>query len=101
RVITLPAVQWEPVSGPDATGPFSPMSFPDSGGETELVSKSVRLVPVEPKPAIAEMLHEFHTRPAAGVVAWVTFPFGIRAVAMLDPPEGPVSTGLDLHRPRF
>jgi hypothetical protein len=104
RLITLPAVQWEPVSGPDGTGPFSPMSFPDSGGETELASQSVHLVPVAPKPAIAQMLADYDSEPTpAGVVASISFPFGIRAVAILEAPRrfGLSGTTLDLHAPDF
>jgi hypothetical protein len=100
RVITLPAVQWEPVSGPDPSGPFTPMSFPDCGGESELVSHSVRLVPAAPVPALKELLAAF---PTDGAVASVTFPFGIRAVALLQvaKPRQFAGAQLDLHRPGF
>jgi len=104
RVITLPAVQWEPVSGPDPSGPFTPMTFPDSGGESELASRSVSLVPVAPKPAIAQMVSDYAREPdPAGVVASITFPFGIRAVALLDPLTARSVSGatLDLHAPGF
>lgn len=104
RVITLPAVQWEPVSGPAPSGPFSPMTFPDSGGESQLASRSVRLVPVAPKAAIAQMISDYGLKPTpAGAVVSITFPFGIRAVALLDLPVSAKLPGatLDLHRPGF
>ncbi|HEY8755592.1 MAG TPA: hypothetical protein VIN65_04480, partial [Candidatus Dormibacteraeota bacterium] len=108
RIITLPAVQWEPVSGPDATGPFSPMAFPNSGGETRVTSRSVHLVPVAPNPAIRQLISDFNRHVAAPppVVFSITFPFGIRAVALLRHSNHPMSLNhmgatLDLHEPHF
>lgn len=103
-VTTLPAVQWEPINGPGSSGPFSPMDFPNSGGESEVTPRSVRLVPVAPNPALAQMIADYDDKSVQeGVVAFVTFPFGIRAVARLDPPSGVAHSGaeLDLHRPAF
>jgi hypothetical protein len=102
-VMTLPAVQWEPVIGSDASGPFSPMEFPNSGGETEITSRSVRLVPFAPTPALTQMIDDYDDASASeGAVAFVTFPFGIRAVALLNPPRGSgAAAELDLHQPRF
>jgi hypothetical protein len=103
RVITLPAVQWEPVNGPDA-GPFSPMGFPDSGGETAVAARSVRLVEAAPRPAIDALVADYTDAAApGGAVAAVSFPFGIRAVALLQPPSRVALFGsaLDLHRPGF
>ena len=103
RVITLPAVQWEPVSGP-TPGVFSPMSFPDSGGESQVAARSVRLVPAAPLPAMAQLLDDYADDTApSGAVAALTFPFGIRAVAVLSPVRRPLFGGskLDENRPKF
>jgi hypothetical protein len=103
RVITLPAVQWEPVSGP-APGVFSPMSFPDSGGESQVAARSVRLVPAAPLPAMAQLLDDYDDDTApSGAVAALTFPFGIRAVAVLSPVRRLTFGGskLDENRPKF
>lgn len=104
RVITVPAVQWEPVDTPDATGSFSPMTFADSGGETQLASRSVRLVPVAPVPALQQVVGDFNAAEnPAGAVALLSFPFGMRAVAYLNPVTGLPASGarVDLHQPRF
>jgi hypothetical protein len=103
RVITLPAVQWEPVSGP-TPGVFSPMSFPDSGGESQVAARSVRLVPAAPLPVMAQLLDDYADDTApSGAVAALTFPFGIRAVALLSPVRRPPFGGskLDENRPKF
>jgi hypothetical protein len=103
RVITLPAVQWEPVSGP-TPGVFSPMSFPDSGGESQVAARSVRLVPAAPLPAMAQLLDDYADDTApSGAVAALTFPFGIRAVAVLSPVRRPLFGGskLDENQPKF
>lgn len=103
RVITLPAVQWEPVNGPDS-GPFSPMSFPDSGGETAVAARSVRLVEAAPLPTLDALVADYADAAApGGAVAAVSFPFGIRAVALLQPPShvALIGSALDLHRPGF
>ena len=104
RIITVPAVQWEPIDTPDATGSFSPMTFADSGGETQLASRSVRLVPVAPVPALNQLVGDFNAaKNPAGAVASLTFPFGMRAVAYLNPVAGLPASGarVDLHQPQF
>nr|WP_294521788.1 hypothetical protein [uncultured Rhodopila sp.] len=84
RVVTLPAVQWEPVITPDQTTPFpSPLSFPNSGQPTTLGAKTVTLVPVAPRQAIDALLAAYNTG-AAEVGARFTLPFGIAAVAQLQ-----------------
>ncbi len=107
RIITVPAVQWEPIDTPDAIyAPFSPMTFADSGGETQLASRSVRLVPVAPVPALQQMVGDFNAAEnPVGAVASLTFPFGMRAVAYLNPAAefGVLTEGasVDLHQPQF
>ena len=104
RIITLPAVQWEPITDPNGTGVFTPMSFPNSGGESQFISHSVTLVELAPTPMLEQLVTDFSV-PAAppGATAAVTFPYGIRAVAALEPPRRPIGIGstLDLHRPDF
>ena len=104
RVITLPAVQWEPVTAPGETGTFSPMTFADSGGETQLASRSVRLVPAAPLPALRQLVADFNNEAdPVGAVASLTFPFGMRAVAVLNPVTGTAPNGatVGFHQPQF
>lgn len=90
RVLTLPAVQWEPVltrPGDDPQDPNfpSPLTFADSGGATEFAANSVDLVPIAPRPAIDALLgfynRETDPRPVA---VRFTLPFGIVAVAEIE-----------------
>jgi hypothetical protein len=84
RVVTLPAVQWEPVLTPDQTTFFeSPLTYPNSGYPTELAAYSVALVPIAPRPAIDALLAEYNTAESP-VVARFTLPFGIAAIAELQ-----------------
>jgi hypothetical protein len=108
RVITLPAVQWEPMTTPDATAadPLQSITFADSGGETQLASRGTRLVPVAPNPALDQLLTDYNAPSHVGAVALLTFPYGIRAMARLNypaPPRGLLRAGanVDEHRPGF
>lgn len=104
RIITLPAVQWEPITDPNGSGSFTPMSFPNSGGESQFISHSVTLVELAPTPMLEQLVADFSVRAAPqGATVAVTFPYGIRAVAALEPPRGLIGVGstLDLHRPNF
>jgi hypothetical protein len=84
RVVTLPAVQWEPVLTPDQTTPFpSPLTYASSGSPTTLAVNSVTLVPIAPRPAIDALLVAYHATPPSAVAARFTLPFGIVAVAEL------------------
>ena len=84
RVVTLPAVQWEPVLTPDQTTPFpSPLTYANSGNLVTLGSNSVTLVPVAPRPAIDALLAAYNTADNT-VAARFTLPFGITAVAQLQ-----------------
>jgi len=83
HLLTLPAVQWEPVLTPDQSTPFpSPLTFADCGGPTVLAADSVELVPIAPRPAIDALLAAYNTAtPPRRVAARFTLPFGIVAVA--------------------
>ena len=83
-VMTLPAVQWEPVLSPDAPSFPSPLSFNDCGNATSFVADSVELVPIAPRPAIDAIVDRFNQPvQAAAVSVRFTLPFGIVAHAEL------------------
>ena len=84
RVVTLPAVQWEPVLTPDQSTPFpSPLTYANSGATTQIASNSVMLVPIAPRPAIDALIGAYNATPSSPVAARFTLPFGITAVAEL------------------
>lgn len=110
RVLTAPAISWEPVVTAKSADPTDPLNFfpsvlasANDGGPTRLGVNSVELVPIAPLPAIDHLLAAFHSvtdpRPMA---AMLTLPFGIRAVAHMrrasDHSGGPNVTEL---RPDF
>ena len=103
RVVTLPAVQWEPVLTPDQTTPFpSPLTYANSGQPVELGANSITLVPVAPRPAIDALLAAYNTAHAE-VAARFTLPFGIAAVATLQHSQFPIipSPGFSEVQPSF
>ena len=83
-LMTLPAVQWEPVLSPDDPSFPSPLSFNDCGNATSFVADSIELVPIAPRPAIDAVVDRFNrpVEPAAVSVRF-TLPFGIVALAEL------------------
>jgi hypothetical protein len=85
HVLTLPAVQWEPVFTPDQSIPFqSPLTFADCGGISELATDMVTLVPVAPLPALQAFVKAYNLgQPAPEVAVRFTLPFGMMAVALL------------------
>jgi hypothetical protein len=85
RVVTLPAVQWEPVLTPDQSTFPSPLTFANSGQPVVLGANSVTLVPVAPRQAIDALLAAYNAA-SATVAARFTLPFGIAAVAELQHP---------------
>jgi len=103
-VLTLPAVQWEPVST-DSGPPFpSPLTFANSGGPTTMTVQSVQLVPVAPAPALDNLVANFTTSTTPQLTAgrW-TLPFGILAFPTLrkPAPANPRGAALDYNRPKF
>jgi len=85
EVMTLPAVQWEPVITPDQSTPFpSPLTYADSGVPAALAASSVTLVPIAPRPAIDALLAAYHGTPPSAVSMRFTLPFGIVANARFE-----------------
>jgi hypothetical protein len=84
RVITLPEVQWEPVATRDGPAFPTPVTFADCGGPTEIITETVELVPIAPRPALDFMVSGYQ-RNASPLPLNVRFtlPFGIEAVATL------------------
>jgi hypothetical protein len=90
RVMTVPAVQWEPVVTIQNSNvlpyPFpSPAGFLDDGGPTLWGANDVTLVPVAPAPLFQQVITSYDEGKAAG--ALFTLPFGMAAVVAI--PEGP------------
>ena len=86
HVLTLPAVEWEPVFTPDQSKPFpSPLTFADAGGTTELAIGMVTLLPIAPLPAIQGLVDGYNNvLPAPPVVLRFTLPFGMVAVTAME-----------------
>ena len=108
-VLTLPAVQWEPVFTetqlPPPSPPFpTPITFADSGGPTAITVQSVALLPIAPAPALDNLVGNFTTsgtpQPAQ---ARLTLPFGILAFSTWNKPgvTGPRGATVDYNRPQF
>jgi hypothetical protein len=108
-VLTVPAVQWEPVFTetqlPPPSPPFpTPVSFIDSGGPTAISVQSAQLVRVAPAPALDFLVDNFSSsatpQPA---VAHLTLPFGIEAFSTLRKPDAAEPRGATVvyNRPRF
>jgi hypothetical protein len=108
-VLTLPAVQWEPVFTetqlPPPSPPFpTPVTFTDSGGPTAISVQSVQLVRIAPAPALDFLVGNFTTSRAPQTAsARLTLPFGIEAFATLSKPgaTNPRGATVDYNRPDF
>lgn len=109
RVMTVPAVQWEPVvtiQNPRVLPyPFpSPAGFLDDGGPTLWGANDVTLVPVAPAPLFSQVITSYDGGKAAG--ALFTLPFGMAAVVAI-PPRAKITPplffrpGLSKVQPRF
>jgi hypothetical protein len=103
-VLTVPAVQWEPVFT-ESPPPFpSPLTFADSGGPTAITVQSVQLVRIAPAPALDNLVANFNTSPVPSpAAARLTLPFGIEAFSTWTKPgaAGPQGAALDYNRPKF
>jgi hypothetical protein len=114
-VLTVPAVQWEPVFTetqlPPPPPPLpppppfpTPVSFTDNGGPTAISVQSVQLLRVAPAPALDFLVDNFTSsatpQPA---VARLTLPFGIEAFSTLRKPNvaAPRGATVDYNRPQF
>ncbi|MGE5140873.1 MAG: hypothetical protein ACM3JD_15515, partial [Rudaea sp.] len=108
-VLTVPAVQWEPVftePAPDPSFPAgfpSPMTYADSGGPTAITVQSVQLVRVAPAPALDNLVANFQGETPSPAQAWLTLPFGIRAYSVWFKPgiDRPQGANVDYNRPKF
>ncbi len=103
-VLTVPAVQWEPVYT-ESPPPFpSPLTFADSGGPTAIVVQSAQLVRVAPAPALDFLVANFTASPSPQpAAARFTLPFGIDAFSTLvkPTPSAPRGALIDYNRPQF
>jgi hypothetical protein len=104
-VLMLPQMQWEPVQvvqNKDVGTLPDYLASPDDGGPTFVGGRTVRLVPIAPMP-ITTAVVEAHNSAGAPTGALFTLPFGIRAVATLDPTHTPPPerAGIQLFRKAF
>jgi hypothetical protein len=98
EVLMLPQVQWEPVRViQNRKVGLLPeeLASPDDGGPTLIGARTVRLVPIAPLPITTAVIDAYN-RDAQPTAAFFTLPFGIRALAALDPQQP--FTG---HRPKL
>lgn len=80
RLLMQPQVHWEPVQLPQQDG-GGLLESPSHGGRTLVGSNSVRLVPVLPGAVAAAIA----AARSGNVAALFSLPFGLRALAFLDP----------------
>ena len=86
-VLMLPQMQWEPVhivDNKDVGKLPDRIAHPDDGGPTLVGARTVRLTPVAPGPLAGSVVAAF-TDAGERTAAFFTLPFGIRALATLDP----------------
>jgi hypothetical protein len=103
-VLTLPAVQWEPVFTESPPAFPSPLTFADSGGPTAIAVQSVQLVRISPAPALDNLVLNFGTSPSPQpALARLTLPFGIQAFSTWNKPgvAGPSGATVEYNRPNF
>lgn len=88
HVMTLPAVQWEPIV--EFQPPHEVYNLPYSGPTTQIAiqdgappAPSVRLVPIAPADAIDGMLESYHSTSQVSIGARTSLPFGMVALAKL------------------
>jgi hypothetical protein len=98
RVVTLPAVQWEPVISP-ARGIPSPFNFDNSGQMTQFVNISLSgITPAAPRQAIDALLAAYNSTPPTTVGALFTLPFGINAGTVFSRPTNSLVGGTRLSQ---
>jgi len=106
RLLMQPQVQWEPVEvmpNPDAGARFSEIvTFKSNGARTLAGAASVKLVPVLPGVVCSRIAAA--PRQGSRVAALFSLPFGLRALAFIDPvfePDVGPAVKASLHEPRF
>ena len=107
RVISTPAVSWEPVFTrelvPSTSGPVyfpSPLTFPDAGGPTSIGVETVALVRVAPNPAVDSFVETLGRERKPGGLSF-TLPYGIVAVAEVPDASRSDRPDVSLLRPDF
>jgi len=104
-VLMLPQMQWEPVQvvqNPNV-GTLPPyLASPDDGGPSLFGGSTVRLTPVAPLP-LALAVVDAHNETGERASAFFTLPFGIRALATLDPRNSPpdLRASIQIFRKQF
>jgi hypothetical protein len=103
-LLTLPAVQWEPletIADPDLTFP-SRLSFATNGVPSLIGVPTVNLVPIEPSAALQRLVENFAAAAPNPTGARFTLPFGMIAQAELRQPDvaQPRGATVSLNRPR-
>jgi hypothetical protein len=102
----LPQFHCEPISNkanPNVLGePAGTLFFLNDGGPTLASAETVRLVQVAPIPVLAEVVQSYMKDKQRAAVQF-TLPFGIQAVAQLDPldPQFQKLPQLEIVAPRF
>jgi hypothetical protein len=104
-VIMLPQMQWEPVQvlqNKDVGILPKHLASPDDGGPTLVGARTVRLTPIAPMP-LAVAVVDAHNEQREPTAALFTLPFGIRALATLDPARtlSAQRAGIQLFRQTF
>jgi hypothetical protein len=104
-VLMLPQTQWEPVQIKQNTdvGALPPyLASPDDGGPALVGARTVQLVPIAPRPYVRAVV-DAHNDHGERFGALFTLPFGIRAVATLEPEETPIRdrSRVELFRKSF
>ena len=103
-VITLPAVQWEPVvTVPDPAAFPTPLTYPDCGETFVMATESVTLIPIAPRQAIDAILGSYNSSTPEKVAVRFTLPFGMEATTQLIPSTSTLfsSPGLRQIQPSF
>lgn len=99
-LVTLPAVQWEPVRALPGPEPFpDEVRYANSGVPTVIDVPSVTLVPVDPLNAYRKVLDNFEQPQPRPSHARFTLPFGMIARARLAAPGPGRGTRVDEMRP--
>lgn len=100
-LMTLPAVQWEPVRNePNPAAPFpDEVRFANSGVPTTVDVPGVELVPVNPLAAYRDVVANFAKAAPLPSAMRFTLPFGMVAKARLTPPVGGRGATLGEIRP--
>jgi hypothetical protein len=98
-VLMLPQMQWEPVQiieNLDVGKLPKYFAHPDDGGPTLVGARTVRLTPVAPIPLVDAVV-DAHNDASERTGAFFTLPFGIRALATLNPARTPLEERAEIR----